>query len=258
MGSPLKALSHKKTHLKMSPIKKITVFLLETLGDQLWGFKPNLMRAFVSQQGARRSLCWFAKNMPKYERTLEAWGPIRTHLVATAVSTLNGCAYSTVGHAYALQLHYLKNTDRLFPLTSAEIFRLHTLSEPEFLERWEQVLNQAGLGQEIFPLQRMVELRRNRGLAVTKGDRNMLHLITMIEDLNVCGVSDNVRSDQAHDPINKNRAIRDRYAALRNSQQQSALYAQQAGKMSRQLPFQPLAPTSQHPRLGKTILAPDD
>ena len=243
----------------MSPIKKIAVFLLETLGDQLWGFKPNLMAAFVCEQGARRSLFWFAKNMPKYERTLEAWGPIRTHLVATAISTLNGCAYCTAGQAYALQLHYLKNTDRLFPLTNAEIFQLHTLSEPEFLARWEQVLNQAGLGQEIFPLQRMVELRRNRVLAVTKGDRTLLHLITMFEDLNVCGVSDNVRIDQAHDPINKNRALRDRYAALRQSQQQAELYAQQSTQQFNQLPYQSIEVASTQPtRLGKTILAPDD
>ncbi|MEL6880694.1 MAG: hypothetical protein AAGM27_03155 [Cyanobacteria bacterium J06554_3] len=85
-------------------LQKVAIFLLETLGDQLWGFRPNLMAPFVVQKGAFPAVFWFLKNMPKYERILESWGPIRTHLLATEISTLNGCAYCTHGHAYAFQL----------------------------------------------------------------------------------------------------------------------------------------------------------
>ena len=85
-------------------LQKVAIFLLETLGDQLWGFRPNLMAPFVVQKGAFPAVFWFLKNMPKYERILESWGPIRTHLLATEISTLKGCAYCTHGHAYAFQL----------------------------------------------------------------------------------------------------------------------------------------------------------
>lgn len=228
------------------------VFLLETVGDQLWGFKPNLMAEFVVQQGSRRALVWFAKNMPKYERILEAWGPIRTHLVTTIISTLNGCAYCTAGHAYALQLHYLKQTDQLFPLSEAEIFQLHGLADTELLSRFESVLAQAGLSQEIFLLQRLVELRKDASLAVTEQDHQLCHLITMFQALNLCGISGEVKRDQAHDPINKDRAIRDRYAALRKSQ----IFQAQAQRQSQSL--QPSQPVSADIAFGNTVLSPED
>lgn len=224
------------------------VFLLETLGDQLWGFKPNLMAEFVAQQGPRRALVWFARNMPKYERILEAWGPIRTHLVTAVISTLNGCAYCTAGHAYALQLHYLKKTDRLFPLSEAEIFQLHGLPTADMLSRLEVVLAEAGLSQEIFLLQRLMELSQDVSLAVTERDHQLCQLIVMFQSLNFCGISGEVKSDQAHDPINKDRGIRDRYAALRRSQ----LVAQTQNQS------RPPQPVSADIAFGNTVLSPDD
>ena len=79
---------------------------LEQIGKKLWGFKPALMHDIVAQHGALRSVGWFARNMPRYERILAEWGPIRTHLVASVASALNGCPYCTYGHAYAMELHY--------------------------------------------------------------------------------------------------------------------------------------------------------
>lgn len=223
----------------MHKVQYPVVFLLEAIGDQLWGFKPNFVAALVMQEGPRRALFWFAKNMPKYEHILEAWGPIRTHLVVAVLSTMNGCAYTTAGHAYALQLHYLKNNDRLFPLTGSEIFELHLLPEEEILQRLEPVLIKAGLSEEIFLLHRMVELRREKSLALSDRDYSLLHLIKLFRMLNVCGISNEIKIDQAHDPINKNRAVRDRYAALRKSQAH----------------VQPVVPS---PAFGITVLSPED
>ena len=193
-------------------------FLLEAFGDQLWGFKPGWIAVCVRHKGAFGALFWFARMMPGYERILETWGPIRTHLLTTAISVLNGCWYCTQGHAYALQLHYLRQTDRLFPLTEREMFQLHELSEDAALAEFEQGLDRAGLGGEIFVLRRMVELKRNRRLAVSRGDRDLLHLLDMFGTLNLCSPASPPKTKQAHDPINKNRAIHNRYAALRSSQ----------------------------------------
>ena len=199
-----------------------TIFLLEACGNQLWGFKPGWIAVVVRRKGAFGALFWLARMMPAYERILETWGPIRTHLLTTAISVLNGCWYCTQGHAYALQLHYLRQTDGLFPLTERELFQLHELSEEAALAEFDRVLDRAGLGGEIFVLQRMVELRRNRRLAVNQGDRDLLHLLNLLGTVNLCSPASPPKTKQAHDPINKNRAIHNRYAALRRSQTVSA------------------------------------
>ncbi|MEL7523825.1 MAG: hypothetical protein AAGJ80_19765, partial [Cyanobacteria bacterium J06553_1] len=70
-------------------------------------------------------------------------------------------------------------------------------------------------------------------------DYSLLHLIKLFRMLNVCGISNEIKIDQAHDPINKNRAVRDRYAALRKSQAH----------------VQPVVPS---PAFGITVLSPED
>ncbi len=194
------------------------IFLLEALGDHLWGFKPNLMADFVHRQGALPALLWFAKNMPPYERILEDWGPISTHLIATVLSTLNGCEYCAHGHAYALELHYLQMNDKLFPLSKVEMFALHPLSEEQVLDRFEQALAEADLFEEILPLKRVAELRQDNSLVTTASDDDLLHLIQMFSTLNACATASNTPLDSAHDPIGKDRALCDRYTALRCAQ----------------------------------------
>ena len=207
-----------RTTVTYTPFQKVAIYLLETLGDQLWGFRPNLIAPFVEQKGAFPALFWFVRNLPKYERMLETWGPIRTHLLATEISALSGCPYSTNGHAYALQLHYLRATEQLFPLSEADILEMMSLPDIDILARFGQALEQADLSAAILDLRRMAELRNNAALATTGKDRDILHLIKMFSTLNACGVHSNVKIDQAHDPINKNRAWRDRYAILRRAQ----------------------------------------
>lgn len=194
------------------------VFLLEALGDYLWGFKPNLMADFVNRQGALPALFWFANNMPKYEHILEEWGPMRTHLIATVLSTLEGCEYCANGHAYALELHYLQANDKLFPLSKGEMFALHTLSEEQILAGFEQALIEADLAEEILPLMRVAELRHDSSLATTASDDNLLQLIQMFSVLSACAIASNTSLDSAHDPIWKDRALCDRYITLRRAQ----------------------------------------
>jgi len=194
------------------------IHLLENLLNQLWGFKPNLIAPLVESKGVFRSVTWFLPNLLKYERILDRWGPIRTHLLATEISTLNGCPYCANGHAYALQLHYLKKTEQLFPLRESDIITLQTQSESEIVESFESALEQAELSICLLDLRRMVDLRQDPTLAMGEKDRDILHLIRLFAVLNACAIEHNVKIDQAHDPINKNRAWRDRYAILRRAE----------------------------------------
>lgn len=193
-------------------------FLIETFYEQLWGFKPKLIRAFIRQKGAVRSLFWFIPNTLKYESTLEQWGHVHTHVLVTTLSALNDCPYSVFGHAFALGLAYLKQTGNLFPLNESEMVGFCGQSEAEILMQMSQALEVAGLSQEIMSVQRIVELRRSPELAMTKQDHRLLHLIKMFYTLNACALRANVKRDQAHDALNKDRGIRDRYITLRKSQ----------------------------------------
>jgi hypothetical protein len=195
-----------------------TVFIWESVGNQLWGFKPTFIKAFVAQKGIIPSSVWFAKNLPPYQRILESWGPIRTHLIATELSVLNGCPYFTHGHGYALELHYLKQYNAPFPLSERDFLALIDDSEDNILATFERALTEASLEEAIFDLRRMAELRRIDTLLVTQRDRDLLHLIHMFDMLTASGRQSQPRFDLAHDPISKNRALRDRYAALRQFQ----------------------------------------
>src|SRR5205823_10610419 len=104
----------------------------------------NLMPAIVEQRGAGAALVWFVKNMPRYESTLKACGPIRTHAVCTAISVSNGCAYCVRGHALALQLHVLRARERLLSLDDDQIVALHDSGASGIASALEAAL--AGVG----------------------------------------------------------------------------------------------------------------
>ena len=100
--------------------QRIAVNILESIGTHLWGFKPNMMRHFVLEYGALKSVMWFVKHMPKSP---------------TAPQNQN--------------------------------------------------------------------------------DEYLLHLMSMFSVLNTCGIKRQVVPDEAHDPINKDKPLRERYAAAR-------------------------------------------
>lgn len=194
----------------------ITTKLLETIGQVLWGFKPNLMAHIAEQHGAIKSISWFAQNMPTYEKILKEWGPISTHLLATEISVLNSCPYCTYGHIYALELHYLKEKGNLMPRDEDDIVAWHALAEPDVIDNFRELINSADLGDEMPILDRMLLLRKGVQKPVSSQDYQILHLVQMFGFLNTCGVKGNTNPDQAHDPINKDMALQNEYKRLRS------------------------------------------
>ena len=197
-------------------MNKIAQTILETIGNTLWGFKPNLMKHIVDQHGAGSSLAWFVRNMPKYENTLKEWGPIRTHLIATQISVLNGCPYCTYGHAYALQLHYFKHTKGLLPVDEHGMVNWHRMDESEIIKRFREVVESSDLKSDLPFFDRLLTLRHEQDKATSDDDKKIVHLIEMFQFLNQCGINGNTPSDQAHDPINKETELRQEYSRLRS------------------------------------------
>jgi hypothetical protein len=191
--------------------------LLEGVGKRLWGFRPRLMVKIVSELGALGALLWFVRNMPRYERTLAAFGGLRTHLLCFYISLLRSCSYCTFGHALAFELLYLNQYGRLFPLDEQAIVALHRVDPAAMRAQLDVALTEAGIGEERAHLNRVKAALDAPASRAEGNDARIRHLINMFAVLNSCAINGGVAPDEAHDPINKNTALKTRYFALRAS-----------------------------------------
>lgn len=196
---------------------RLATWALEAVPRRLWGFPPRLMPSIVQRLGAVRAAAWFAWNMPRYERTLKTFGGVRTHLLCSTISLINGCHYCTVGHAYALQLIYLRERDELFPLDEREISQLQGLDRAELRARLTSTLGLAGLAEELPWVERVFELTAGQQPRADRDDSRIAHLVRMFAVLNACGIAGLVEPDQAHDPVNRDTALIERYRQLRTT-----------------------------------------
>ena len=193
--------------------------VLEHLGRYMWGFPPRMMAPVVAELGPSRALGWFVWNMPRYLRTLGAFGPVRTHLICTTISLLNGCRYCSHGHAYALELAYLREHDRLFPLSRQTIQQLRGLPPGLIRHRMVSAARCAGLHADV----RWVERAANLTLAedrrpTDREDVRISHLVRMFGMLNSIGIAyDTEPDDAALSPLNKDLVLKARYAQLRTA-----------------------------------------
>ena len=212
-------------HMGSSIPDRVATRMLTGVSSKLWDLRANLMEDIVDQHGPVRSVSWFAKNMPTYEKILGEWGPLRTHFIATAISIVNGCEYCAYGHAYAFQLHFFEQRDELYSISEQDMIALISSEgdpDPALEEKrqetavkvLEQSLADSGLPDEIPVMQRALELRETRE-AVSEDDKRLLHLVDMFLFLNSCGINGSAVPDGAHDPINKNNELQDRYRAAR-------------------------------------------
>ncbi len=193
----------------------VAVGLLESLGRSLWGFPPRLMAPMVEQLGPFRAIVWFAANMPRYERTLRVLGPLRTHLVAVTVSLHNGCRYCTYGHAYALELVHLHERDVLFPIDAQTLADWRELSPVELRDRLRDLLQEAGLHREVLWVDRTLAMATGAQRPMDGDEARIAHLVRMFGVLNAVGIAAQPEPDEAHDPLNKDVALKSRYSELR-------------------------------------------
>lgn len=198
-------------------LDRFAVRVLEGLGKQLWGFPPRLMGPIVSQLGATQALGWFLRNMPRYERTLRSLGPLRTHLVCALISLRNGCRYCSFGHLYAVELIYLDQRGRLFPVDARSVSEWVDLNPHELRRRIVQVLQQADLHGEVLWVDSALALAGGTQRPVDAQEARISHLASMFRVLNDVGIEGRVEPDEAHDPLNKDVGLKERHRALRAS-----------------------------------------
>ena len=197
-----------------SRLDRVATAILERIGERLWGFRPRPMQHIVEDRGAFGSLAWFLSNMPGYERTLAAEGALRMHLWCTAISIDNGCAYCTYGHGLALELAYLRDHSALFAIDERTLVGLVT---KDHVKRRQSLLVDAiaasGLAGELPAVERLWDLK-DGAVPVTRSNRRVAHLLRLFMVLNTCGRDGCVAPDEAHDPLNRDVALKERYRAV--------------------------------------------
>jgi hypothetical protein len=198
-------------------LDRLAVRLLEGLGERLWGFPPRLMAYIVDDLGAVGAVSWFARNMPRYEYTLRVLGPLRTHLTCTVVSLSNGCRYCSFGHAYAAELVYLQERGKVFPADALTMSGWVGLEPAELRQRMVEVLERADLHSEVLWVDRTLALVNGTQRPVDRDEARIAHLVRMFAMLNAVGIAGEVEPDEAHDPRNKDGALKARNAKLRGS-----------------------------------------
>ncbi len=169
----------------------------------------------VARLGAVRAVAWFASHFPRYLLTLQILGPVRFHLACVAISLHNSCTYCAFGHAYGLELIYLRRYDRLFPADARTLAGWLGLGPRELGTRLRGVLQEAGLHPEALWVDRTLALASGAQRPVDAAEARIAHLVRMLGTMNKIAIESGVQPDEAQNPINKNAVIKARHAAMR-------------------------------------------
>ena len=191
----------------------VVVGVLSAACRRMWGFTPRMVPVIVDRMGPRQAVAWFAANMPRFLVSLHVLGPIRTHLACITISLRNGCSYCAFSHAYALELIYLRDRGRLFPLGAATIATWLDMDGRELRRRLHDVLQRAGLHAEAIWVDRTLDLAEGARPA-ERDEARLAHLVRMVGTMNAIAIDGGIQPTGAHDPVNKNTELKARHAAM--------------------------------------------
>jgi hypothetical protein len=198
-------------------LDRFVISLLEGCCRQLWGFSPRMIGGIIGDKGAVRGFVWFAANLPRYLMTMRVLGPVRTHLTCATISLHNSCVYCAFGQAYALELIYLRDTGRLFPL-DARLLSDWLRLEPRHLgARMRGVLQEAGLHSEAVWVDLTLGFLAGEQQPIDDAEARVAHLVRMVSEMNRIANATEAEPDGAQDPINKDTALKATHAALRQA-----------------------------------------
>lgn len=198
-------------------LDRLATGLLEGLGKEYWGFVPRLAGATVEQLGAARAVGWSLGSIHRYDRALRALGPLRTQLICMSIALHNRCRYNAYGHAYAAELIYFRKRGRLLPIDPKALSEWLDLHPSELRDRLCDMLQHADLHVEVIWIDRTLALASGEQEAVDQDEARIAHLVRVFSVLDAVAIAAKIEPDEAHDPINKDTALRARHAAMRST-----------------------------------------
>ena len=191
------------------------VWVLGEISRRRWGFRPSILPDIVEHLGPIRGARWLARSAGVYDSTSRALGSVRTHLVCMTVSQLNGDSYSAYGHAYAMELIYLRRYDRLFPVDAEAMAGWAGLPRAELRGRLRDALNGTDLQVELMWVDRTLAFVEGSQPPIDEDERRVAQLVDIANIFNAISVATRPPHDQAFSPINKDVRLKTRLAALR-------------------------------------------
>jgi hypothetical protein len=180
----------------------------------VWGFAPRMIPHIVRRLGPGHAMLWIGANMPRMLWTMQVLGPLRTHLAAMAISLHYGCTYCTYGHAFALELIYLRDRGHLFPVDAHTIATWWGVEPHVLARRLQAVLQEAGLHAETVWVDRTLAIAEGAG-PTDRDEVRIAALVRMLGVMTRIAIEAGIEPDEAQNPINKNTALKKRYAQLR-------------------------------------------
>jgi len=195
--------------------KRLAVRGLEALCRAMWGFPPAIIGLVVEHMGPLRAIGWFAAHMPRLLATRVALGPVRVHLACVVVSLRDGCGYCAYGHVYALELLHLRQHGRLFPIDATALDDWYDLDPRTLRVRLRMALADAGLHREAVWVDRIVALAEGSQAPVDAAEARLAHVIRTADTASRIAAAGNAAPDEAHDPVNKDAAVKARHAEMR-------------------------------------------
>jgi hypothetical protein len=199
----------------MTDREPLVARMVQAMCRRMWGCSPEVVAALVRQRGSASALLWFAVNMPRYLMTVRVLGALRTHLACVVLSLHNGCAYCAHGHAHAVELLHLRDTGRMFPLDAATLASWEGLPPRRLAQRLRAVLAEAGLHAETLWVDQVLDIATGAAQPVDHEERRLAHLVGMVAVMNAAARGCTIVPDEAMDPVNKDVAVKARYAAAR-------------------------------------------
>lgn len=198
-------------------LERVLISLLEGCCRQLWGFSPRMIGGIIGDKGPVRGFVWFTANLPRYLMTMRVLGPVRTHVVCATISLHNHCVYCAFGQAYALELIYLRDTGRLFPLDTRLLSDWLHLEPRHLGARLRVVLQDAGLHSEAVWVDLTLGFLVGEQQPIDDAEARVAHLVRMVSEMNRIANATGAEPDGAQDPINKDMALKATHAALRRA-----------------------------------------
>jgi hypothetical protein len=198
-------------------LDRLVIRALEGCCRQMWGFSPRMVSGIVRAKGALPALAWFARNMPRYLMTMYVMGPVRTHLACAAISLHNDCLYCAFGQTYALELLYLRDTGRLFPLDARGLEDWMHLHPRQLTARLLRVLHEAGLHTEAAWVELAVAFATGEQHPIDADEVRLARLVGIVTEMNRMAIAGGFAPDGAQDPVNKDEELKARHAALRRA-----------------------------------------
>ena len=198
-------------------LDRIIIDLCQRCCQQLWGFTPRMIAAIVANKGPLPAAAWFLANMPRYLMTLHVLGGIRTHLAGATISLANGCLYCAFGQLYAIELIYLRDHGRLFPLDARLVADWLYLDRRELRHRLRCALQEADLHAEAAWVDLTLAFLDGEQEPIDESELRLAHLVRMISETNRIAVLSGVSPDGPQNPVNKDSALKARHAELRRA-----------------------------------------